>query len=650
MISNLARFLGTVFFLAICSLSSFAQKDFLDDANAKFNNYQYSAAIDPFKKAYAKEKKPVKKAEILFKTAECYRYINDTKQAEIWYDKAIKAKYKDPIAQLYLADMKKINEKYEEAIVEYEKYKKLVPDDSRGEAGVEACKNAQDWKDNPTRYKVENMALINSPQSDFSPAYAKKDYSILYFTSTRPSSTGKGVDEWTGESFSDLYETKRDRNGKWSEPTLIPGTANGESNDGSPWLNERANEMTFTRCTAEQDKQLVCKICQSRKKGTGWEDVVELPFGNDSSTVGHPSLTEDELTIYFASDMAGGQGGKDIWKSNYDKKTKVWSDPENLGPTINTPGDEMYPFIHADGKLYFASNGHAGMGGLDIFWSDQKEGKWTKPENMKSPINSPGDDFAIIIEKTAERGYFTSNRVNGKGGDDIYMFWLPPLIFTLQGVAYDVDSKQVLPSTTVSITGSNGESMQINTDTAGHYFTKIAQNVTYDLVATKKDYLKDSGTETTVGLTESTDLIHDFYLQSIKVGEIRFPDVLYDLDKYELRPESKDSLDFLYKVLIDNPTIVIELSSHTDSRGSDKYNQKLSQNRAKSCVDYLISKGIPADRMVPVGYGEKKLLVSDAEIAKLETEDEKEAAHQKNRRTVFRVLRDDYVPKAASGR
>ncbi|MCB0430192.1 MAG: OmpA family protein [Flavobacteriales bacterium] len=646
--TRLSRILCAFILLFIVSLSASAQMNFMKEANDAYDAMKYFEAIDLYKKAYTKAKKPAQKAEILFKTAECYRMSNDTRQAEVWYDKALKAKYKDHVAQLYYADMKKANEKYDEAIVEYNAYKALEPDDIRGKEGVEACTNAQKWKDDPTRYKVENMALINSEYHDFSPSYAKKDYSLLYFTSTRPSSLGKGIDEWVGQSFSDIYETKRDKNGKWSQPTPIAGEVNGPANDGSSFLDDRGSSMVFTRCDVQKTGSTVCKLCSAKKKGTGWSDIEPLPFGNDTVQVGHPSLTDDESIIYFASDMAGGQGGKDIWMATYTKKSRTWSEPKNLGPTINTPGNEMYPFIHSDGTLYFASDGQPGMGGLDIFFAKPDGDDWKKPENMKYPINSAGDDFAIIVEKNAERGYFTSNRANGKGGDDIYMFWLPPLVFTLQGVAYDVESKGYLPSTKITIDGGNGESITLETDTVGHYFTQIKQNMTYDLTASKQKFLNDNGTETTMGLTESADLVHDFYLQSTATKEIRFPDVLYDLDKYELRPESKDSLDFLYKVLVNNPTIVIELSAHTDSRGSDKYNKTLSQKRAQSCVDYLVSKGIPSDRMVPVGYGESRLLVTDADIAKLSTEEEKEAAHQKNRRTVFSVIRDNYVPKASN--
>jgi peptidoglycan-associated lipoprotein len=357
--------------------------------------------------------------------------------------------------------------------------------------------------------------------------------------------------------------------------------------------------------------------------------------------------------LIFSSDMEGGSGGKDLWMITYDKKSKTWSKPKNLGSPINTPGDEMFPFIHKDGTLYFASNGHLGMGGLDIFRAEKiGEGTWGNVANMRYPINSPADDYGIIFEGEKERGFFTSNREGSMGGDDIWRFNLPPLLFVLQGVITDVDTKKPIPDATIKIIGSDGSVAEVKSDATGFY--KFAENgnerylnpnTSYTITVSAKDYLNGKGKETTVGLKESTTFVKDFALQTTKKKEIRFPEVLYDLGKYTLRPESEDSLMFLYQTLIDNPTIVIELSAHTDSRGSDKSNQILSENRAKSCVDFLISKGIDPERLVPKGYGETRLLVTDAEIAKLKTVEEKEAAHQKNRRTVFSVIRSDYVPK-----
>ena len=630
-----------------------AQKSFMKEAEKAYGEEKFFEAIELYKKAYSKEKNKALKAEIIYQIAECYSHILDYNQAEKWYQKAIKAKFADPVAILHLAHILKVQGRYPEAIVEYNNYKAANPSDKRGDEGVASCEMAQEWIDNPTRYVVLPELQLNSKQYDFSPTYGDKKNNTLVFTSTREGSAGKQIDGIIGENFSDIYESKRDKNGKWSTPAPVSGEVNSTSNEGAACVDKKGKTMFFTRCGVEKNVDVPCKIYTATKKGSAWTEITLLPLSPDSITVGHPTVTEDGNTLFFAANhLEGGYGQRDIWMSTYDKKGKTWSTPVNLGPGINTEGDEMFPFIHDNGTLYFSSTGHAGMGGMDIFKAEKLgEGNWGKVENLKYPINSPADDYGIIFESANDRGFFTSNRESTMGSDDIFSFTLPPLIFVLQGTITDVETKQPIGNATVKLVGSDGTSAEVTTDASGFYIygdkgnvRYINSNTTYSLTVSAKDYLNAKGKETTVGITESTTFIKDFALQTTKKNEIEFPEVLYDLGKYTLRPEAHDSLNFLYQTLIDNPTIVIELNSHTDSRDTDKSNQILSENRAKSCVDYLISKGIPADRMVPKGYGESQLLISDDEIAKLKSKEEKEAAHQKNRRTRFRVLRDDYVP------
>ena len=656
---DLKKFL-TVVFISF-TLAGFSQKNFTRDADAAFKGEAYFSAVELYKKAYAKEPSRAKKAEILFNIAECYRALEDPMQAETWYNKAIKAQYPDPVAILYLADAIKSQERYDEAIPQYESYSAAKPDDSRGQQGVKSCKKSQEWKDKPSRYKVQNEVLLNSKQYDFAPSFADKKYESLLFTSTREGSTGEANDTRTGENYSDLYYTSRDRKGKWSVPVSVGENVNTVANEGSSVLNGRYNMMYFTRCEDEKDKVFACKIWEAKRQGQTWAvpTQVEINVG-DSVTIGHPALSADDETLLFASDLQGGQGGKDLWYITYDKKERKWSDPVNLGSDINTSGDEMYPFLTEKGTLYFASNGHIGMGGLDIFVAESKgDKKWGKPENMGYPINSAYNDFSIILEDE-KRGYFTSNRIGGKGGDDIYSFYVPALVYAIQGNVTNVVTGKPIEGATIKLVGSDGTSVEAKSDATGFYeFAQISgsndryvkENTSYQILVSKEEHLNAKGEETTVGVENSTTFVHDFALQKFvsdkgESVEIKFPEVQYDLGKYTLRPESKDSLNFLYQTLIDNPTIVIELSAHTDSRGSDESNMTLSQNRAKSCVDYLIEKGIDPARMVPKGYGETRLLVTDADIAKFPTNEEREAGHQKNRRTVFSVLRSDYVPKA----
>ncbi len=381
--------------------------------------------------------------------------------------------------------------------------------------------------------------------------------------------------------------------------------------------------------------------------------------------------------------MPGGQGGRDIWMITRSKKNKPFEKAVNLGDVINTDGDEMYPTIReVNGKtfLYFASNGHLGMGGLDIFKSELVDGKWTTPVNMKSPINSSSDDFGIIFNDDAkmlreanakEMGWFTTNRKGGRGSDDLWSFKLPPILFTLSGIVRDDSTKQILKGAEVRIEGSNGTVYVDSTDQTGSYHfdnIQIVENTTYNMVVALKDYYSERGKESTVGLETSKDLVRDFYLDPIPKKPIVLPDILYDFNKWDLKPQYEDSLFGLVEIMKENPTFVIELGSHTDTRGSDTYNDTLSYNRAKSCVDYIISQGIEPDRISPKGYGErvprllekdktvnykgkdytftKGQVMTDEFINGLKTEGEREAAHQLNRRTTFQIIRTDYVPKA----
>ncbi|MES2761909.1 MAG: OmpA family protein [Bacteroidota bacterium] len=653
-----------------------AQKNYLKDADVAYEHHQYFNAIELYKQAYTKVKKADAKARILYRTADSYKQINDLKGAETYYSKAIKAKYPDPIAILHLADVLKAQQRYPEAIVEYNNYKKEMPSDPRGENGVKSCELAQQWKDAKntpeTRLKVENMALINSKEADFGPAYADKKFTTLYFTSTRQGAQG-AVDVTTGQNHSDIYETKLDKNGKWSTPVTIATTLVSKMNEGGAYVTKKGDLMFMTRCGEAKGKELKCQLYVCKKSGPSWGDPELLPFNVDSVHLRHAAVSADGNTLYFDAKLPGGYGGTDIWFSTYSKKDKTWGPAINAGPSVNTQGSEGYPYIADDDKtLYFSSNYHLGMGGLDLFKAEKDaNGKFTKaPENLKSPMNSAGDDFGIVFEGKKIKGYFSSNREGGKGSDDIYSFILPPLNFNLTGTVVSAENNEPVTNALIHLKGSSGDMFEFKTGADGKYNFKLKENTSYEVtVGTDKNTVsttfklgflanKDMGKLTTVDENESKDFVKDFALTPVK-AEIRFPAVLYALGKADLLVDpagtdpsndtrkplnSKDSLNFLYQTLMDNPSIVVELQSHTDSRGSDAKNQVLSEARAKSCVDYLINeKKIPAARLTFKGWGEKKLLITDAQINKAKTKEEKNALHQKNRRTVFRIVNWDYV-------
>lgn len=665
--------------LALATLfctAGFAQKNPYKEAEKSFGVREYFAAIDWYKKAYAREKKAEKKAKILYRTAECYRHINQLNEAITYYSKAIVAKYPDPMSYYYIGEIKKEQKLYNEAIAEFEKYKKEVPSDKRAEDEIKSCELAQKWVDNPTRHKIENMSLFNSKESDFSPTFSDKKNTSLYFTSTREGSMGGKTDVGTGQLHSDIFETKLDKNGKWSTPTPLPEPINSVFNQGACDVSRKGDFMIFTRCGEDKKKQVKCQLYVSKKTGPNWGALETVPFEIDSFQFRHPALSPDGNTLYFSSNMPGGLGKYDIWKSDFDKKSKNWGQPVNLGAAVNTPYNEGYPYVHSDGKtLYFASDGHLGMGGLDLFRIvGDKSGTYKgEPENLKYPMNSPHDDFAIIYDGTKDRGYFSSDREGGKGSDDIWSFYLPPLVFNVSGQITNIDDKTIIPNCPIILKGSDGTLVQTTSDKDGNYSIQLKPEVSYEnYTQTNKDLRTasaplgflasdDRGKFSSVGLMESTNFKKDFQLKPV-TAEIRFPAVLYALDKAVLLVDatgtakgndtgkpinSEDSLSFLLKTLTDNPSIVIELSAHTDSRGSTKHNNDLSQARAQSCVDFLIAKGIPKERLVAKGYGKTKLKITDAQIAKVKTKQEKEALHAINRRTVFKILNWDYVdPKA----
>lgn len=655
-----------MFLLMLLGTSVLAQKNPLAEADKAFDARSYYKATNLYKKAYSKVRSSAEKKTVLYKIGYSYYKIEDYDNAKAWLGKAVKAGYPGSEAQYYYAKTMRRMGLYDKAIVEFTKYKEVNPSDAAiAEKYIMECEMAQEWLDNPTRYMVEKDPVLNSKKRDFSPAWADKRHTTLIFTSTREGSVGDNIDHNSGDYFSSLWFTKQDKKSKkWMVPNIIDEGQNvinnGSANEGSSCLDARYKTVYFTRCMFEKKTHMGCAIYWSKKVGKTWSEtkLVELSK-SDTVAIGHPSVGLKDQYLFFASDMPGGMGGKDIWFAKWDKKSKTWIEPKNLGSPVNTSEDEMFPYIHEDGRLFFASEGHPGMGALDIFAAERKgtEDVWENVQNLKSPINSSYNDFGIIFDGLKNRGYISTDRPGGRGLDDIWSFRVPPLKFIIAGTITDVDDGSALTGVNVKLTGTDGSTVELKTDELGYYeFDQVAGSAeryikgetSYTLMVTKEGYLSGKGQETTLDLTESTKLVHDFKLQSIKKKEIVFPKVLYDLAKWDLQVNdsvnSKDSLDFLYQTLIDNPTLVIELMSHTDTRGTDKANETLSQKRAQSCVDYLESKGIAADRMVAKGYGESQPLVSDAEIAKLPSKLEKEAAHQVNRRTTFRVLRDDYVP------
>tara|TARA_B100000795_G_scaffold198733_1_gene152611 strand:+ start:14575 stop:16668 length:2094 start_codon:yes stop_codon:yes gene_type:complete len=678
--------------------NSLAQGRQYKKAEIAFDQYEFHKAMVHFKRAYSKSSDRTQKIEMSFKLAECARKIGNYRQAESYYKRAIKMRYDDPIALLYLAMMQRNLGKFDDAIETFGLYSEKVPEDIRAQEAIESCELAIEWTENPTRYAVTNMKGLNSKNDDRMPAFGKNDYSLLLFTTARKGVMGRKISKQTGQYFTDVWaaeleksKKKRGRTGKkqakpkWSEPISLGeflGTdevINTKFDEGAVSLNERGNLMYFNRAMMKKNEAHVPRVFSSTKKGGEWEVPVELALPIDSNyMVIFPCLSPDEKTLYFVSDMPGGEGDFDIWMSEYNKRKDVWAEPVNLGPEVNTAGSEIAPFVHKDGTLFFASKGHVGMGGFDIFRATKRpSGQFGKVKNMKYPINSSYDDFGIIFSgKGAMNGFYTSNRRGGRGGDDIYEVKLSDLKFKMEGILVDTESTDPIQGVSIHIEGSDGSSFDAITNKEGFFDLgdeAIKQGVEYEVAYSKDTYVTVNDTVTTQDLT-----IHDFestdegFLYTISVDlslkvyrlPVVLPQIEYDLGSAELREMAKKDLDKLVGVLQTNPDLRIQLRSHTDFRSGDDFNLALSQKRADACVSYLIEQGIEESRLEAVGMGEAEPLtlqddrsgftkgdvLSQEFIESIRSKRRRNLAHQMNRRTDFKQIETDPVDSEKYGK
>jgi peptidoglycan-associated lipoprotein len=634
-----------------------------------FNTYQFDLAKDFYEKALGTLKTQEERAQVNYKLGYCYKMLGDSDKAEMYFGAAVKNYVKGvikPDVLLFYADALRMNGKYEDAIEVYKQYLQISPNDHRATSGLESCKIVPQWLNRPTRYKVNNVARFNTANLDFSPAWATKDFRVIYFTTSREGTKGSRNNYKTGQKFTDIFEFSQDRKGAWSEPIPLVGEINSEEDEGACVVSMKGSEMYFTRCKAGKTVDEPCKIFYVAKKGNAWDvPTIVTIQGFSNYEVGYPALSPDDKILYFSAEAPDGYGGMDIYMAyRINNSPTNFGRPINLGPIVNTPGDEVFPTVRHDGTLYFSSDGHKGMGGLDIYKTIRDEkGNISGIENMKYPINSSFDDFEIIFEGKEERGYFSSNRKGGKGSDDIYSFVLPPLVITLNGMVRDttdIDKIVMVKDAKITLLNDGSIVAELKSSETGTFKYQLEPNQNYKVKAeVNKDYFSNSVIFTTKNI--EYDTVINVVINLAKIPRIIvLPNIEYDYDKATLRPQSMVALDELVKTLNDNPNLVIELRAHTDFRGNDDYNMRLSQARAQSCVDYLISKGIKPDRLVAKGFGESMPRVVTKEISKefpflkegdvltedfivkLKDNSKIEIAHQLNRRTEFSVLSTDY--------
>jgi peptidoglycan-associated lipoprotein len=617
----------------------------LDRADLAYRSKKYNTAALLFQKVYPKIKEEEEKQQVLFKIADSYRYSNNFKQALKWYEEVLNSKYPDPAVLFSYGQLLKNFERYDEAARAFYDYSFEVPEDKQGKTAQQSCAVAADWKASPLKFKVENITAINTDQSDYAPFYSNGK---LVFTSTRKEAQGSETFEWTGQKYSDLFESKIAGAG-YGKPTALKAL-NSNYNEGVAWFDSSFSSVFFTQCNGVDGEGINCKIYVSYFQNGAWIEPKPLPFNSDSFSTGHPAFTADGKRIYFASDMKGGFGKKDIWYMNYDQVKDAWGSAVNLGAGINSEDDDMFPYVNEKGVVYYASKGKIGMGGLDLFETSDSAGTFKVGRNLQYPINSGGDDFAISFlpeskrSKDAPYAFFTSNREGGVGDDDLYSLADKPLVVLLKGLVYDRESGQPITGASIQLTNTNGKILsEPRTNDKGLFTLDLPLNELLQLLASKDKYLTGASL-----LVDSRNILKDTTIE-VKIPldlvptadiEITMQGIYYDLDKWDVRPDARVVLDSLAGILKNNPSLVIELASHTDSRAPAEYNLDLSKKRAQSCVSYLTQKGIAKDRMVPVGYGETKL-VNDCS----DDVDCSEEEHQQNRRTTVRVLKTDYKIK-----
>ncbi|TKG94761.1 hypothetical protein EYV94_12525 [Puteibacter caeruleilacunae] len=628
--------------------------------DASYEIGEYTNAIDGYKRVYKNTKDLRKKTEIAFNLGECYRKLGQYSRSVIWYRTALRRNYADPVVILRYADALKNTDKIEQALEMYQVYMDSVPESNAAIFGIKSCQLILEQKDQQTRYRIDNIREINSSQSDYAGIYSGKRDNEIIFTSSREQATGKKKSQITGHKYADLFTTSfQVQKQKWGEPKLLDEdfVINTGDEDGAATLSAKGDVMLFTRCRYNRSKSLGAEIYKTSRSRGDWSEPVLVELVGDSLIAAHPSVAVDG-TLYFVSDRPGGFGGTDIWMA--ERSGGSWSKPVNMGSAINTEGNEVFPYIRDNGDLYFSSDMHPGLGGLDIFKATKNEdGEW-EIENMLAPVNSPGDDFGISYAKEGEKGLFTSNR-KGSRGDDIYSFVLPPKIYQVFGEIYNKETEQKEKDATVRIIGTDGTMLKMRS-MDGKFKMKLNPGTEYIFASFKDGFLNAKKIISTVGLDDSKEFNVALEMTPTD-APIKVDNINYEFGKWDLLQESVHALDSLVDILEQNPTITIELMSHTDFVGSDAFNSELSQKRAQAVVDFLIKKGIDAERLVAKGYGEtwpKKItrklgreydflkrndVLTEEFINGLSSEQEKEICNSLNRRTEFRVLSTDYHKK-----
>lgn len=619
---------------------------------------EYYDAASQYKQAYSKTppKERDRRGLIAGKMAVCYRKINSTPKAVAAYRNMVRYNKATVDDRLELGRQLLKNGDYKQAAEQFRVVLDSMPDNVLARNGLLSAQQAPAWKKQGSRYTVKRMDVFNSRRAEYSPMLSGDQFDQLYFTSTRNDATGDELSGITGTKNGDIFVSQKDDKGKWSKPEVVNGGLNTEADEGASCLSPDQREMYLTQCVTDPSYPRYAQIVKSNRSDAAWGKASSVELTKDTlSCFAHPAVSPDGQWLYFVSDMPGGKGGLDIWRVRI--TSAGYGGVENLGEPINTPGNEMFPTFRPNGDLYFSSDGHPGMGGLDIFIAHPgKTGRYVL-EHPGYPLNSQGDDFGMTFEGVKNRGFFSSNRGDGRGWDHIYSFVNPEIVQSVKGWVYEQEGYE-LPAAQVYMIGSDGTNLKLGVKSDGSFEKELTPGVEYMFLATCKGFLNHKEELKVVPMNDSHEYVLQFPLASI-TAPVLIDNIFYDFNKATLRPESQTALDELVKLLNENPNVTIELSSHCDYKGSSAYNKLLAQRRAESVVNYLVDKGIARDRLSPVGYGKekpktirKKLtekltwlkegdVLTEEFIKKLDPE-KQEICNQLNRRTEFIVLRTTY--------
>ncbi len=621
---------------------------------------EYYDAANEFRQAYQKTpaKERAKRGQIARKMAMCYDKSLQSARALAAWRNAIRYQQADTADRLAFAQTLMKNGNYREAEEQFQLVLDSLPHDKLARDGLFAARKAPDIKQLGSRYTVKRMEVFNSRRADYCPMLFGDEYDQLYFTSTRNEAQGDELSGITGTKPGDLFFSQKDDKGKWSEPEDVSGGVNTAYDEGACCFSADGREMFLTQCVTDPSYPRYAQIVKSSRSDAAWGKAAELKLTGDTlSSYAHPAISPDGEWLYFTSDMPGGKGGLDIWRVRI--TPAGYGGVENLGEPVNTPGDEAFPTFRPNGDLYFSSNGHPGLGGLDIFIAKVgKDGRYHL-SHPGYPLNSQGDDFGMTFEGPYNRGFFSSNRGDARGWDHIYSFINPEIMQTVKGWVYEMDGYE-LPAAQVYVIGDDGTNEKMSVHSDGSFTKVLDPGVSYLFLATCKGYLNhQEQVKALVNPKESRDTTLQFALANISAPTL-IDNIFYDFDKATLRDSSKTALDKLVALLNENPHVTIELSAHCDYKGSAEYNKRLSQRRAEAVVAYLIAHGIAADRLTPVGYGKerpkkikKKLTekyqwlkegdaLTEDFIKALKDKKKEEICNQLNRRTEFSVLRTTY--------